>query len=153
MFPRRRKPFPRSRLTPPSASDALLRGVHQVHAKPNSWLSYWHFLDEKCRGGSGDDAKTWQACDKRSAIDKILVNHGCSFRYPSGWPELRGEYTCVDWPQLQYYFTCRRVGGGPVVRLGGGSAVRPKSRDPTSSEGNFNSRPIASIVLPSLQSS
>lgn len=64
----------------------------ETNVKPNSWISYWHSLDEQCRGGSGDTAKTNQACDKRLAIDKILKDRGCRFRYPGGWPELKGEY-------------------------------------------------------------
>jgi hypothetical protein len=66
--------------------------LSEVHAKPSSWISYWHSLDEQCRGGSGDDANTIKACNKRSAIDKILADQGCAFRYPDGWPALKGEY-------------------------------------------------------------
>lgn len=64
----------------------------EAHAKPASWVSYWYSLDEQCRGGPGDAPDTMKACDKRSDIDKILINQGCIFRYPDGWPELRGEY-------------------------------------------------------------
>ena len=59
-----------------------------AHATPT--VSYWHQLDEQCRGKSGDKAD--QACIKRSAIDEILTKQGCKFRYPNGWPQLGGEY-------------------------------------------------------------
>lgn len=62
------------------------------HAAPSSWVSHWHSLDEQCRGGSGNDPSTLQSCDKRSNVSNILIHQGCSFRYPQGWPDLRGEY-------------------------------------------------------------
>lgn len=34
-------------------------------ASPSAMLTRWDELNSKCRGGSGNDAKTWQACNAR----------------------------------------------------------------------------------------
>jgi hypothetical protein len=70
----------------------FIMALGEVHARPALLVSYWHTLDEQCRGGSGDDEDTIKTCNERSDLSAILINQGCSFRYPDGWPELHGEY-------------------------------------------------------------
>lgn len=39
-------------------------------------IGQWAQLNEDCRGGSGDDPKTWKKCEKRSAISERLESVG-----------------------------------------------------------------------------
>jgi uncharacterized protein len=39
-------------------------------------LNKWDELNEKCRGGSGDDPKTWKACDKRDELYPKITGSG-----------------------------------------------------------------------------
>lgn len=39
-------------------------------------------LNDKCRGGSGDDPATQKACDQRDALDKKLQSRGWCYGRP-----------------------------------------------------------------------
>ncbi len=100
----------------------------EAHANPV--ISYWHQLDEQCRGSSGDKAN--QACDKRLAVDEVLKEQGCKFHYPSGWPELNGEYwkcpqsarTHIMPRQHFEYYTPGQMYSGPLgAHIGPGPHV------------------------------
>jgi hypothetical protein len=42
-------------------------------------LQRWMVLNENCRGGSGDEQATTQACDERNLVDAALFAHGYCF--------------------------------------------------------------------------
>lgn len=46
--------------------------VENIIQDPKVLISVWHELNSQCRGGSGDSPKTWEACDARSRVDKVL---------------------------------------------------------------------------------
>lgn len=67
-----------------------------------SLISDYYLLDEKCRGGGGDNPETIKSCDKRDAIvDKIQTKGWCwgkedetKFEKCSGTVEIDANTTC-----------------------------------------------------------
>jgi len=51
-------------------------------AKPDGMLARWHDRNEKCRGGSGDSAETWRACNEREYTNTALTAHGWCYGQP-----------------------------------------------------------------------
>ncbi|MBF0138034.1 MAG: hypothetical protein H7833_05695 [Magnetococcus sp. DMHC-1] len=45
-------------------------------------LVRWDELNGRCRGGSGDDQKTWDACDEREKMGDQLKSHGWCYGEP-----------------------------------------------------------------------
>lgn len=45
-------------------------------ASPDGMLARWHQQNDKCRGGSGNEADTWKACDARDYTDIALQSAG-----------------------------------------------------------------------------
>lgn len=61
----------------------------------HSLLSEWQELNAQCRGGPSNDSATSVACNKRSALDQVLIKHGCEYRLAS--LDRPGDYwTCPD---------------------------------------------------------
>ncbi len=57
-----------------TASPAL--GVNYRAWTAPELLQRWMVLNEQCRGGSGDEQATMQACDERNLVDAALFAHG-----------------------------------------------------------------------------
>ncbi|MEO5334035.1 MAG: hypothetical protein H7839_18645 [Magnetococcus sp. YQC-5] len=51
-------------------------------ADPPALLDRWADFNSKCRGGSGDDQKTWDACDERDKMTEQLKAHGWCYGEP-----------------------------------------------------------------------
>lgn len=47
-------------------------GLAEAGAKPGALIKQWTDLNSRCRGGSGDDPKTMQACEQRDAVGKRI---------------------------------------------------------------------------------
>ncbi|MEO5334670.1 MAG: hypothetical protein H7839_21860 [Magnetococcus sp. YQC-5] len=45
-------------------------------------LALWDKLNDRCRGGSGDDQKTWDACDERERTGDQLKARGWCYGEP-----------------------------------------------------------------------
>jgi hypothetical protein len=59
----------------------------------HSLLSEWQELNAQCRGGPRNDSATSVACNKRSALDQVLIKHGCEYQLTSR--DRPGDYwTC-----------------------------------------------------------
>jgi hypothetical protein len=59
----------------------------------HSLLSEWQELNAQCRGGPSNDSATSVACNKRSALDQVLLKHGCAYQLTSR--DRPGDYwTC-----------------------------------------------------------
>ena len=43
-------------------------------------VTAWQALNEDCRGGSGDDPQTMNACERRTVVGNTLRAHGCRFQ-------------------------------------------------------------------------
>jgi hypothetical protein len=64
-------------------------------AQPNSnvvqSMQQWNQLNSDCRGGSGDNPKTWQACEARDALGAAIEAQGmcygenAEFGYQANW--------------------------------------------------------------------
>lgn len=53
--------------------------VHAGYFPPQDvqkMIEYNEVLNEKCRGGSGDNPKTWQACKQRDELTKKIKKKG-----------------------------------------------------------------------------
>jgi hypothetical protein len=71
-------------------------------------IAQWSEINSKCRGGSGDNPKTWEACDARdtlsSKLEELGYSYGCEGQagYESYWrndcgslashPVMKGAY-------------------------------------------------------------
>ena len=59
----------------------------------DSLLSKWQELNAQCRGGPSNDSATSVACNKRSALDQVLIKRGCEYQLTSH--DRPGDYwTC-----------------------------------------------------------
>jgi hypothetical protein len=56
------------------------------HAAPSTRdvVRLWYDLNKQCRGGSGDDPRTEEACNRRQEVDDQLRRAGCSY-YGDRW--------------------------------------------------------------------
>jgi len=61
------------RLTITRETGKVFRGQR---ADPAGMLNRWQFLNEGCRGGSGNDEATWRACDAREHTQQSLSAAG-----------------------------------------------------------------------------
>ena len=50
--------------------------------QPNTLISRWTDENDRCRGGSGDEPETLQACDRRDLLDEQLTNESWCLRFP-----------------------------------------------------------------------
>jgi hypothetical protein len=48
-------------------------------------VQLWGLLNAKCKGGSPDDPKTQQACDKREKYSDRLKRKGCVYQEDGDW--------------------------------------------------------------------
>ena len=48
-------------------------------AQSSASIDQWKALNSQCRGGSGDDPATQQACDQRDALTRQLAKAGWCF--------------------------------------------------------------------------
>lgn len=50
-----------------------------------SLLEEWDKLNEKCRGGAGDEAKTVAGCRKREVVAEKIKKRGCRYQMGDTW--------------------------------------------------------------------
>lgn len=67
-------PTPTSVIASPLASPTLAPVPASKSAK--TMIAEWDELNDRCRGGSGDDARTWSACDARDALGEKIDSAG-----------------------------------------------------------------------------
>ena len=73
---------------------ALLSKQHALTVQ-HSLLSEWQEVNVQCRDGPSNDSATSVACNKRSALDQVLIKHGCTNQLTSHYRP--GDYwTCPD---------------------------------------------------------
>lgn len=64
-------------------------------------------LNDRCRGGSGDEASTWEACSQRDALSGALQKQGWCYgtpkqaEYQKEWARCSADPTVAEAPSLQ----------------------------------------------------
>jgi hypothetical protein len=72
---------PRTLLLAALAATAALP-VRAGTAGPAALLEAWAAANADCRGGRGDDPRTWEACTRRDALDGRLAAAGWCYGRP-----------------------------------------------------------------------
>ena len=71
-------------------------------------LQRWMVLNENCRGGSGDDPATTQACDERNLVDGALFADGYCFVGMGATSLLGGRGLTSRWTRRGEEAICHR---------------------------------------------
>lgn len=68
-------------------------------------IAEWDELNGRCRGGSGDDARTWSACDARDALGEEIDSAGWCLGKIGEWVGDAKWHQCTE-------DSCARQPGG-----------------------------------------
>jgi hypothetical protein len=68
----------------------ILRLGAPAHAQ-TPVVQLWVLLNAKCKGGSPDDPKTQQACEKREKYNARLKRRGCVYQEDGDWWKCPGR--------------------------------------------------------------
>jgi hypothetical protein len=84
---------------------ALFSSTVLAAPKPSALIDEWSALNEKCRGGSGNDPATSEACDKRDAVGAKIRAAGWVYNFP-GYPTCASDWHPVT-RKTPYRPTCQ----------------------------------------------
>lgn len=78
------------------AAAAAVLPVRADASRPAALLQDWAAANGACRGGSGDDPKTWDACARRDALDARLAAAGWCYGRPDEPGYRRAWHPCGE---------------------------------------------------------